>query len=212
MWNFETLYLVCFTVGIVYALVAGFFAGVLGGDGDVGGDMGHDGIGGDLADGDFSGTVDFSPMSPTVISAFLLAFGGSGYLYINILDIDPKISLLPALVTGFLVGAALFLLFSYIYRHTQGGTEIDLVKLIGKEAEVITPIPESGIGEIAYYSGLGRTNSPARSESGHPIPKHSIVIISKIVGNVYLVRPAGDAPQSTEGQEPAEDQGEPETE
>ncbi|OPZ22615.1 MAG: hypothetical protein BWZ10_00365 [candidate division BRC1 bacterium ADurb.BinA364] len=194
-WSFDTLYLVCFTVGFVYALVAGFFAGVLGGDGGAphGADVGGD-IAGDLNSGDFSGTVHFSPFSPAVIATFLATFGGSGYIYMRMFDMDGTWSVLPALATAFVVGAAVFMIFDYIFKNTQGGVEVNIANLIGREAEVIVSIPADGMGEIAFASGGGRINTPARSETGTAIPKNTIVRISKIVGTVYLVKPAGEEP------------------
>jgi len=196
MWSFEAFYLICFGTGLVYALVVGFFAGVLGGDHDVSG--GHDvdvsgGIGGDLHPGDFSGGVHFSPLSPVVISSFLVVFGGSGLIYMRMFKIDGVMSILPALLTAFAIGAAVFMMFDYIFKHTQGGVEVSLASLIGREAEVTTPIPADGMGEISFFCSGGRMNAPARSQTGQPIPKNSLVTIAKIVGNVYLVSPAPPA-------------------
>ena len=193
MWSFDSFYLICFAVGLIYALVVGFLAGVLGGGHDISG--GHDihpggDLGGDLNAGDFSGSVHFSPLSPVVISAFLVVFGGSGMFFLRATPMAPLISILPSLVAAIVVGVAVYLLFDYIFAHTQGGVEINLASLIGREAEVVTPIPADGMGEIAYVASGGRMNAPARSSTGQAIPKNSIVTIQKIVGSVYLVGPA----------------------
>jgi len=187
--TFETFYLICFGIGVGYALIVGFFAGLLGGGHDVGG---HDvGVGdhGDIPQGEFADSVSFSPLSPVIIATFLAVFGGSGYIYIRIFGVDETLSLLPALATAFVVGGALFLVFDYIFKNVQGGIDLNISSLIGREAEVRTPIPADGMGEIHYVTSGGRATSPARSATGQAIPKNSIVVISKIVGNVFLVRP-----------------------
>ncbi len=198
MLNFQSFYLICFGIGVLYALVVGFMAGLLGGhdfgghDVDVSG--GHDvgGGGGDLSGHDFSGNVNFSPLSPVIISTFLAFFGGSGYIYIRLLGIDEKLSLLPALLTAFIAGAAVFFIFDYVFRNIQGGVDLNVAGLIGREAEVKTPIPADGMGEIQYVTSSGRATSPARSVNGKAIPKNSLVVISKVVGSVILVNPKED--------------------
>jgi len=167
----------------------GFFAGLLGVGHDAGGHDMTAGDAGDMQPGDFSYSVSFSPLSPVIISTFLAFFGGSGYLYIRLFDIDDTMSLLPALATAFIAGGAVFFVFDYIFKNVQGGIDLNISSLIGREAEVRTPIPADGMGEIQYVTSGGRASSPARSATGQAIPKNSVVIISKIVGNVLLVRP-----------------------
>ncbi len=189
MLSFETFYLISFGIGVSYALIVGIFSGILGGGHDVGShDIGGDH--GDISPGGFGDTVSFSPLSPVIISTFLAFFGGSGYLYIRIFGIDEKLSLIPALATAAVAGAAVFFIFDYVFRTIQGGVDLNTSSLIGREAEVSTPIPADGMGEIHYVTSGGRTTSPARSATGQAIPKNSIVVISKIVGNVFLVKPA----------------------
>ena len=190
MFTFETFYLICFGVGVGYALIVGFFSGLLGGGHDIGGHDVSIGDHGDLPSGDFSGSVSFSPLSPVIISTFLAFFGGSGYFYIRILEIDEKISLIPALATAFIAGAAVFFIFDYVFKNVQGGIDLNIASLVGREAEVKTPIPADGMGEIVYVTSSGRATSPARSATGQAIPKNSVVVIAKIVGNVLLVKPA----------------------
>ena len=61
--------------------------------------------------------------------------------------------------------------------------------LIGVEAEVTVAIPESTLGEIAYVAMGGRSVAPARSEDQVPIPRFSTVRITRVVGNIFFVRP-----------------------
>ena len=44
-------------------------------------------------------------------------------------------------------------LFNAVFRHTQSSSESHVASLIGQTAVIVTPIPENGVGEIAYVAG-----------------------------------------------------------
>jgi hypothetical protein len=189
-----SLYIWCFAGGVAYGLIVGFFSGILGGDHDIGGGHDIDMDPGDLGDMGGAG-IHFSPLSPAVISTFLTVFGGAGIICIQVFDIDPLISILPSTIVAICCGVAVFKVFDYVFTKTQGGVEVNLAQLIGRDAEVIISIPKDGMGEIAFNTSGGRTNTAARSATGKAIPKSSIVRITRIVGSVYLVEPiSNDAP------------------
>ena len=71
--------------------------------------------------------------------------------------------------------------------HEQLKSNEDL-RLAIKEAEVITPIPADGLGEIAYVRRGSRFTASARGEGGVAIPNRSVVTIVRIVGNTYYVK------------------------
>ncbi len=55
--------------------------------------------------------------------------------------------------------------------------------------EVITPVPEGGVGEISYVAKGTRMSSPARSIDGKPIARAAMVKIVRITGTTYYVKP-----------------------
>jgi hypothetical protein len=61
--------------------------------------------------------------------------------------------------------------------------------LVGVSATVITPIPQQGVGEIAYVHGGSRYTAPARSESGCAVTGGQTVKINRIVGTQFYVVP-----------------------
>jgi hypothetical protein len=61
--------------------------------------------------------------------------------------------------------------------------------LVGSDATIITPIPQGGVGEIAYVQGGTRYTAPARSESGAAIGNGQTVRIHRIVGTQFYVVP-----------------------
>ena len=62
-----------------------------------------------------------------------------------------------------------------------------MANLIGAEANVITPIPENGVGEIAYVVGGTRYSAPARAENNAAVANGRTVKITRIVGTQFYV-------------------------
>jgi membrane protein implicated in regulation of membrane protease activity len=193
----ETVYIFCFVVGAVYALIAGVAAGAFGGHSHEGGLGGHD-LGHDIDhSADFShhtapGEVHLSPVSPMTITMFVTAFGGVGLIVTRTLALPVLLSLPIALVSGCALAGVAFYTFSRLFQATESSSEPRLSELIGLQAEVITSIPPQGLGEIAYVARGSRFTAPARSEDGKPHPAHSTVLIERVVGSVFCVRKSWD--------------------
>jgi membrane protein implicated in regulation of membrane protease activity len=77
-----------------------------------------------------------------------------------------------------------------LFKKTQSSSESHVASLMGQIATVITPIPENGVGEIAYVQAGTRYTAPARTENGTPVPNGQPVRISRVVGTQYYVVPA----------------------
>jgi membrane protein implicated in regulation of membrane protease activity len=189
-------YLACLLAGVCYGFFAGLFSvvgGHFGGDHGGGDSVGHTDAEVDQM-GHEPGTVDsgvhMTPFNPVVVAIFLVSFGGTGLAAMQLFGWDLG-SLAVAAPSGFVMGAVTFALFEKIFSVTQGSSEPSQQELIGKEAELITPIPQAGLGEIAYSRRGSRFTAAARSESGGPVAKHTVVVITRIVGNMYYVKPTG---------------------
>ena len=182
------VYLICFGVGLVFTLVSAFMADVFGGHdaADVGG---HEGAGGHAEAGiGASDMPGFSALSPTTIAAFVTAFGGFGMVFSKIEKTSsPWISVPLSAAGGFIIAALVLMLFRVVFRHTQASSEARVSKLVGTTANIITPIPPNGVGEIAYVNGGTRYTAPARSLSGAEIGNGKVVRISRIVGSQFYV-------------------------
>jgi membrane protein implicated in regulation of membrane protease activity len=90
---------------------------------------------------------------------------------------------------GFGIAAVVFAVLRQVFRHTQISSEAKVADLIGEPATVITPIPENGVGEIAYVQCGARYLAPAREESGAAVSKGQSVRISRITGTQFYVIP-----------------------
>lgn len=177
-------FLITLGVGLVFLVVVAVFGGLL--------DMGHDaaaphvdlGSGADVA----HGAPGLSPLSPTIIAFFLTVFGAVGVLCMSMFDMKFSHSLLVALLLALGSATTVYFALAYVFERSQGGVEVNVAQLGGREAEVITAIPKNGTGEIAFITSGGRTNGPARSADGEPITLNTTVEIVKMIGNAYIVK------------------------
>lgn len=192
-WSLELAYLVCLCIGLFYGVFAGLFSlfgGHFGG-GEHGVEApGHTGAEVDQM-GHEPGTADsgmhISPFSPVVVSIFLVSFGGTGLAVVQMFDWRYA-SLAVAAPSGFVMAAMTFAFFNKVFQATQSSSEPNVQEMKGKEAEVITPIPADGLGEIAYVRRGSRFTAAARSDSGVAIQSRSVVTVTRIVGNTYYVK------------------------
>lgn len=180
----EIVYLICFFLGLGYAIIQGLLSGVF----DGGHDAAPDGAGHFDASGhaDASGGAHFSPLSPVVLSMFVASFGGTGLILKKIgLPMYGHIPL--AGVSGLVIAAIVFYVFWKLFTVTQASSEAKMDDIIGIEAEVITPIPPNGMGEIAYTAKQQRFNGAARAVDNREIPARAVVRIVKVVSNTFFV-------------------------
>src|SRR6266850_6554789 len=163
-----TIYVACLALGLIFTIVsavAGHFFG------------GHDahpdvGTGGHAEAGyDHSGVPGISFFSPTVLSCFVTAFGACGLILTRI-DATKSvwISAPISAMAGLIMATLAFLLFNWMFEKTQSSSEVRVASLVGQTASIITPIPENGVGEIAYVQGGSRYTAPARTETGTSVP------------------------------------------
>lgn len=179
------IYTACLALGLLFTIisaVAGHFFGGHDGHMDVG-------TGGHAEAGyDHSGISGISFFSPTVLSCFVTAFGACGLILTRI-DATKSvwISAPISAMAGLIMATLAFLLFNWMFEKTQSSSEVRVASLVGQSASIITPIPENGVGEIAYVQGGSRYTAPARTETGSSVPAGKPVRITRIVGSQYFV-------------------------
>jgi len=180
------IYAACLALGLIFTLISAITSHFFGGDD--GGDLG---TGGHAEAGyDHSGLPGVSFFSPTVLSCFVTAFGACGLI---LTKIEATSSVWISAPISAIAGAAMafvaFLLFNFMFKHTQSSSESRVASLVGQTASVITPIPADGVGEIAYVQGGSRYSAPARAEHGIAIAGGKPVRITRIVGTQFYVEP-----------------------
>jgi membrane protein implicated in regulation of membrane protease activity len=181
------IYAVCFGVGLLFTLVSAIAGHLFGG--------GHDAHGADLGTGghaeagfDHTGMPGMSAFSPTTIASFITAFGGFGLILSRLQATkSPWISAPLATIGGLMVAGTVVGFFSMVFHKTQSSSESRIGSLTGTIATTVGPIPENGMGEIAYVQSGTRYTAPARAESGVPIAAGQTVKIKRVVGTQFYV-------------------------
>jgi hypothetical protein len=182
----DCAYFLTFFIGLVWAV----FVLITGGSHDVGSpDMDMGGLSLGHVDSFDTGSIDVSPISPITLSTFITTFGGIGIIARQMFHVTIPISLILATIGGFFLSGLMFLFYSKFLIGSQGSSEIQVQRLVGLVAEVITPISQTGVGEIAVVAHGGRVTYPARSSGGVAIRRGTLVVIDQMIGTQALVSP-----------------------
>lgn len=157
----------------VLSLVGTEFGDVLDVDVDAGADTG----------------VDFASVSPFALAVFGATFGLVGMITSVWLEINTIPSILISTASGLLVGGAAQALFLYVLSPSKSSHFSLDDDAIGREAQVTTTIPATGLGQVTFNNVSGRVKLGARSATGESIASGDFVIIEKITGRNAVVRP-----------------------
>ena len=191
-------YIALAVLGCGYVLVSAF----LGHTGDSGGGDGHDASGASShsdygVDGSGHGTTHasgggdagfhfpfFSPLALATLCAGLGAWGLIAQFGFRLRGDESLLVAIPAaLLTAYLVTWASWRMVS----GSRGTSAIRLASLAGSPAEVITPIPAGGVGEVAALVEGQRYTAPARDRDGGALARGAAVTVVRMVGNTLLV-------------------------
>jgi len=178
-------YFGCLTFGVVYSTLYAVF-GSHGMDHNVT-EIHVDGV---HVDGVHAGdTHDAGPsiLNPIVIASALTAFGGAGLIGDLGLGFTSIFTLLFALIISFGIGAAVFFGVVRLLYTSQANSNFSEEELCDVEAEVVTPIPKLGLGEIVFTAGGTRTTLPAHSIEDCEIEKGTKVMIRKVENRIAYV-------------------------
>lgn len=190
----DCAYFLSFGAGLVWAIFVALSGG-LGGDVDIpDADIPDLDVG--SIDGFDVGSVDVSPISPITISTFITTFGAVGIIVRQLFDVSGPLSLLYSTSGGLLLAGVMFLFYSRFLIGSQGSSEVRVSQLVGLTAEVIAPISEESMGEIAVVAQGSRVTYPARSSQGGSIKRGTLVVIDQMLGSQALVSPRTSDSQS----------------
>jgi hypothetical protein len=184
----EFVYLVCFFLGLGFAVLSGLLAGVFTGHAGAHIDAAPHMDGGGALEGSHSaGNVGYSPLSPVTIAMFVSTFGGVGIL-MKKAGFPLYVHIPVAAFSGIVVGGLVSYAFYRIMLATQASSHGRANEAIGTEAEVTIPIPHVGLGEIAYVLRGTRYTNPAKTADGKELPVNTVVKIVNQVGTTFVVQ------------------------
>jgi membrane protein implicated in regulation of membrane protease activity len=190
-------YIALAVLGCGYVLVSAFLghAGDAGADGSDGSaasshsDYGVEGTGHGATHASSGGGAAFhfpffSPLALATLGAAIGAWGLIAQFGFHLPGDESLLVAIPAaLVTAYLVSWASWRLVS----GSRGTSAIRLAQLEGSPAEVITPIPAGGVGEVAALVDGQRFTAPAREAEGEALARGAAVTVVRMVGNTLLV-------------------------
>lgn len=139
----------------------------------------------------FSGNENpgVTPFSPLFLSVLLASFGALGLLFIRGFSLPASMSAFIAMIVGLVIAWGVSKAFITVFVSSQTNSLAESFRAVGTEAEVITPIPEGGTGEIAYVLTGKRLTAPASSEDGTAIARGRKVVITGMRETTFLVEP-----------------------
>jgi membrane protein implicated in regulation of membrane protease activity len=216
--NWPDVFLVCFIVGFVLALLSvmsGMFQLHL--PGHLGHvfhvrvphahvDVAHPHLhvdGAQAHSGSASGAI--SPFNFPTMMAFLAWFGGTGYLLTSVYGIWYLTALLSASLAGLVGASVVFWFFVKVMLANERPMDPTEFRIVGAVGTLTLGIREGGTGELLYVQGGARKTSAARSEDGSAIPKGTEVAVTSFDRGIAYVRrweeladqaAAGKAPRS----------------
>ena len=180
------IYLVCFLVGFTFSVVAAFSGSL---------HFAHVHLGGihDVPTGDFPSTgpgsgSGSSPVNGGTIAAFLVWFGGAGYVLAGHFGMALATTYPVAVASG-VAGATLLLVFltRVLLAHDEPLNPADY-EMAGVRGRLSSAIREGGTGEMIFSQAGTRRAMGARSATGAPIPRDKQVIVVRYERGIAYVR------------------------
>jgi membrane protein implicated in regulation of membrane protease activity len=180
--TWAVFFLCCFVAGAVFSIVS-FISGHMHVHfGHHGGAHVHSGHGG------HAGKGDVSPMNPSTIAAFLVWFGGAGYLAVVYYQAWFAVALGVATLSGLVGGSVIFwFLAKFLLGHEKELDPADY-EMVGVLGSVSGTIRADGTGEILYSRDGTRRAAVARSEEGSRIPLGTEVVVTRYENGIAYVK------------------------
>lgn len=208
--NWPNVFLVCFIVGFVLALLS-VLSGLL--ELHLPGHLGHvfhvhvphthvhvphGHIHLNGGQGHAGGTsAEISPINFPTIMAFLAWFGGTGYLLTSVYGMWYLTALMFASIAGLVGASIVFWFFVKVMVASERPMDPTEFRIEGAVGTLTLGIRAGGTGELVYVQGGARKTTAARSEDGSAIPKGTEVAVISFERGIAYVRPweelAGEA-------------------
>lgn len=181
------VYAVALLIGLIYAIFLVFFHGIGDALGDLDLDLHADMDTGDIGLLDADSAAEATGVSMLAIASFISSFGAFGLIAATLLGTGAVLSFVLALAGGILIGIAAQVFFLYILSPTIS-SEVRQTRLIGQVAEITTPIPPNGVGQIAFVAQGSRVTYSARAtDETRTLERGTPVRIERIVGGMAYV-------------------------
>lgn len=196
--NWPEIFLICFGVGSLWAVVSFLMGGVHLGH------VHHAGAAHHMhghAHGSHTPGWIASLLNPSCVAVFLAWFGGTGYLLTKYSGWLLWLNLAIAGAFG-LAGAVILARFlGWLMKHERpmNPADYDMVGVLGR---VSSAIRADGVGEVIYQQDGARRSLSAKSEGGMAIGRGEEVIVTRFEKGIAYVRTWEAMTQPVGGSQP----------
>jgi len=169
----DALFWCCLVFGALMAVVTLIFGDHLGGAAD--------GLSGWLS-------IDIHHLfQPVVLAGGVTVFGGAGLLLHRYSGWPAAGVYAASAASAVLIGVGMYFLYVRPMENSENSQGYSMAELAGKRAEVLTPIPASGCGEVLVRIGAGNTSHVAASFDGEEVPAGTKVVVVEVrEGTLYV--------------------------
>ncbi len=129
----------------------------------------------------------FPFFSPLALATLFGALGAWGLIAKQGFGASDPTSLAVAAPAAFVTAYIVTYAGWRLVTGSTGSSQIRNDDLVGVQAEVITPIPAGGIGEVAAMVKGQRFSGPAREAQGKDVPRGAQVTVKAMVGATMVV-------------------------
>jgi membrane protein implicated in regulation of membrane protease activity len=174
--NWETLYLICFLVGLMLTVASLVFGSL------------HIHLHVPHA---FHFAVHRGADSAFNLSSilmFLTWFGGTGYVMTRYRSATAGFALTAAVLLGFAGGALMYLYMTRVFLANERPlleADYDMTGVLG---HISSPVREKGTGELIYMQQGTRRSCGARSEDGRAIERGTEVVVMRYEKGIAYVK------------------------
>jgi hypothetical protein len=191
-------YLAVFVIGFALTAIA-FLTGAAGHSfGELGdifhGSHGGHGVGG--ADAHSAGGLHVPVVNFGTVTAFMMWFGGIGYLFAAYSNVVALLILVLAAAGGLIGAGIVFVFIAKMLAPDQSPMNPADYHMPGTLGRVTVTIPVGGTGEIVYTQAGTRKTVAARADDGAEIARGTEVVVLRYERGIAYARPwdqvAGD--------------------
>ena len=147
---------------------------------------GH-GHGSASASGTAPATFHFPFFSPLALATLFAAVGAYGLIALHGFGAGEGMSMAVAVPAAFATAYAVTYVGWRVVSGARGTSMIRLEQLVGVTAEVTTPIPVGGLGEVVAVVQGQRFAEAAREAEGRELARGSRVTVKAVVGGTLVV-------------------------
>jgi hypothetical protein len=151
------------------------------------GDYGAGGHGDVHASDSGATSFRFPFFSPLALATIFGCVGCYGLLARHGLGLGDLASLAVAIPAAIGTAWGVAWLSFRLVASSRGTSAIRLWEIEGAEGEVLTPIPEGGLGEVALLVSGQRYTTAARHEKGGAVPRGTAVRVVQMAGSTAVV-------------------------